>query len=789
MGATWNSQALFARSPIRHFSKDRYVRRLLRDHDFVILTETHSSAGESLAWHAPPDTTAWWSHGTNARAGVGLILRNSFLQRFHQPSCQWEEIVPGRAAVLRLRGPSGSLDLWAVYFATGIAAELHPQDNAPPALVSTLRQRRHMRLRIAGAASPPGRVLTVIAGDFNWVTDPHDRISKQTADLAPTQDAAEEQHWGAHVATPLRLCELHQSQHTHDSAQARSRLDRVYWNQHIADQLDRRLICAALEWQPGLSAHRAVSFGRRLPVEKAPADRPLCPQAIRHPDWVRRVVARQLSLTAESPVDASPLLHLRLLKDAMRLVTEEIVMESAASSNTHHEHDDPLGWTMRFIRAAELGRRGTMKAALRAYPVLLTITASPLSSSLVSSGRIALYRDHAVQLAREDAINRLQELHQDLPNLDLSEATKRRGHIMQLLRRVSPGRPTHLQAVQLADGSVSTDPDRMATALRSHWAPVFSSRRGHPRLFRQWLEEDLPRHTLAALPPPGDPAWVVTRQDIQRALDRSPNSSPGPDGIPFLAWRTLGPVAATALFEAYQVLSSPRGSDVMLAEYPDFNASDMVFLQKSISGTHDTAGDFCIPEDTRPLNIANTDNRLLANAVRLRLEPVLDAWISPMQRGFLPGRSLLSNVLDVDEGMMTTALAHPAGAALFFDFKAAFPSVLHSFLLGVLRHIGLPPPLCVSWRYFTLPTLVVCFWLAPGFRALNFLAGSARAVPSPPSASQWRRTCSCGASTGCPRSPWSGLTLMTWPWSSVTNPIYPPSPTCSMSTPSCRGCS
>ena len=42
---------------------------------------------------------------------------------------------------------------------------------------------------------------------------------------------------------------------------------------------------------------------------------------------------------------------------------------------------------------------------------------------------------------------------------------------------------------------------------------------------------------------------------------------------------------------------------------------------------------------------------------------------------------------------MTTALCHEEGASFFFDFKAAFPSVLRSFLIGVLRHIGFPPPL------------------------------------------------------------------------------------------------
>ncbi len=82
----------------------------------------------------------------------------------------------------------------------------------------------------------------------------------------------------------------------------------------------------------------------------------------------------------------------------------------------------------------------------------------------------------------------------------------------------------------------------------------------------------------------------------------------------------------------------------------------------------------------------NCDNRLLANAVRLRIEPIFGGWVSNMQRGFLPGRSVLSNVLDVDDGMMRTALHDEDGMAIFFDFKAAFPSVLHQYIQGVLRH-------------------------------------------------------------------------------------------------------
>ena len=54
---------------------------------------------------------------------------------------------------------------------------------------------------------------------------------------------------------------------------------------------------------------------------------------------------------------------------------------------------------------------------------------------------------------------------------------------------------------------------------------------------------------------------------------------------------------------------------------------------------------------------------------------------------------MLVNIIDVDEAMIGAALHASNPAAVFFDFKAAFPSVLHSFLLGVLKHIGLPAPI------------------------------------------------------------------------------------------------
>ena len=144
--------------------------------------------------------------------------------------------------------------------------------------------------------------------------------------------------------------------------------------------------------------------------------------------------------------------------------------------------------------------------------------ADPLSPTLVTSGKLRVFRDHAVRLARGEAIRFLTELHQAFPQLELAEAQKRSNQVMQLLRRIPPGRTTHLQAIRLDDGSISAEPRRMAEALRSHWSKVFCHRQCHRAKLRQWLAEDLPRQAISSFPTPDDPI-------LPRKTSRPPSTS------------------------------------------------------------------------------------------------------------------------------------------------------------------------------------------------------------------------------------------------------------------------
>ena len=239
-GFSWNSQALVATHAGKQHAKMRNALRLMRSHSFGTLQETHSNKGKELGTKLPPNITAFWSHGSNYQAGVAIMVQLEFLKCFNPVRDEdWVQVEPGRTALLRLRGPAVAMDLICVYWATG---------------VGTRGMRKESMTKLAETLSPSSSVLAVIAGDFNYVGDRLDRVCGSSGSFTGGGDRGDEETFQELIGGPFQIAEWGQEHFTHCNEIGRSRIDRMYCNQHVAAQMDRTYGCAALKADKTLSA-------------------------------------------------------------------------------------------------------------------------------------------------------------------------------------------------------------------------------------------------------------------------------------------------------------------------------------------------------------------------------------------------------------------------------------------------------------------------------------------------------------------------------------------------------
>ena len=97
------------------------------------------------------------------------------------------------------------------------------------------------------------------------------------------------------------------------------------------------------------------------------------------------------------------------------------------------------------------------------------------------------------------------------------------------------------------------------------------------------------------------------------------------------------------------------GQELLRRDYRGFNESLLFFLPKKPIGKTEEGADVFEAGGVRPLNVTNADNRLMASSVRLVLESVLGPLITHDQRGFIAGRSMIANLLDIGEAMILKA--------------------------------------------------------------------------------------------------------------------------------------
>ena len=86
-----------------------------------------------------------------------------------------------------------------------------------------------------------------------------------------------------------------------------------------------------------------------------------------------------------------------------------------------------------------------------------------------------------------------------------------------------------------------------------------------------------------------------------------------------------------------------------------------------------------------------TASKFFALAVNIPLALAAQSTVHPRQRGFVAGRSITDNVVEIEGFGQSYAIAEAEDPAiLLFDIRAAFPSLAHQWLFVVLRRMRVP---------------------------------------------------------------------------------------------------
>lgn len=227
---------------------------------------------------------------------------------------------------------------------------------------------------------------------------------------------------------------------------------------------------------------------------------------------------------------------------------------------------------------------------------------------------------------------------------------------------------------------VVIDGGEMSDAVRAHWLPIFQAAGADSPELREEVKQWATRWNFTQLTPPD-------AECMQRQLQRSRRTAPGPDGVPYAMWKAAG-------------LGGARTLCMLLAAFADgeeppadFNAAWLALLPKGAEDEDSEENMVRTAGNLRPLLLKNTDSKAIAAALARGMRKLQAAHVHATQRGFIAGREMSRNVLELDTYARAMHSTIPGGdlpVLLLCDMATAFPSVNRHWLAASMEEVGMP---------------------------------------------------------------------------------------------------
>ena len=654
---TWNAAALFGSVHGNHeIQRERYNQhlRLCREGDVHCVQEAHGGIGDlEMLRMDLRNHLHFGSFCANPNAG-GVITSIGPALRDKCDTWSTHVISDGRCIETCGKGTRGSIKIINIHI--------------EPAL--GIGRKRQLLQQVRDRIRSYNDELVFLLGDFNFLAtgeQRHDIVKNifhnDTSGLAAHFDGLFED-----------LTELYQSSPTRRSVVdgricTLSRLDRIYTNAPPPEIIDASPLTNTISEAASLqhlSDHvpvRSVLQG----VRSGFPDHPRIPSWVsKHPSFTQMVASTYDDLgvsddAVQAVVDFKAIFHIAAIK------VKNISCERGANTVSEKLH-----WALTAMRSSRsVGDEKRIGRVVKAYPELRQYI-DVMAMRVIDRAALG---EHIAQLANTS----IEEQRRELEEMGHLPEYKKAAKVDTLRKRseafTKTGRKVSIAAIRGVDNQPAKSIDESVELLRDHWGRVFEA--------CEVSDSAMGKFTPYVQVAP-DIKWDIEYDEFVKLMDSKIDSGVGPDGIPYSAWKNGGSAAHKAIYNLYRSIIN----DGNIGE--EFNESLMVFLPK---GTEDMDADDVVrsPGNARPLNLSNTDAKIIAVAINQTLGDVAEAKVMQQQRGFIKGRVMGDNILEIEAyGIILSMMASMLPAMAFFDFRAAFPSIQHAWLFFVLEHMRMP---------------------------------------------------------------------------------------------------
>ena len=627
---TWNARALLTKDPGKRQTKLGVLDRVLLSANVVLLQEVHGTQEEAALafFRYERDWLIRFNPGPDRNnGGTAIFIKKDDLKA--ECSVTNDNLIAGRVQRVEVLVDAEHLVLW----------NIHHEHLAPN------RTREVVRVMTQDVEEADGdslRRAVWSAGDWNFLAPGETQLSIASpvaCSSAPDNCSPLSSNQTTWQETLGRMTELQQSAPTRFSTSSLtcSRLDRIYTSTPgwILTSLSARAFLFA---QPrelherGVSDHAPVcaaqSMRRRLPRDLQPIPR----------DVIESIHFKEKhdQLAKDANLDALPVVqrwerHKAILRKAGEHARNALLN---ARDQSNFQVNQTLTTIARVVwhNDVRLGRKLLECSSIAQEHLIVSDAEVQLKcpatfSSCVSQAKVAFYaKAHA-------------DLDADFPDAAPKKKLSKMQAISRLAKLWAPqDKRLILDAVKIPSHSgaylLERSPAGRSAALASAWAPIFSTKivdEGQARSFCAKWCAPLASHLLKP----------ISNASVRSFLRSAKHSQPGPDGVPYLAWEVAGDVGAETLRGVNDFLASGYSmpitfSDQLLLFGVKGEDSDDALEVRRVAG------------DTRPLSLKNSDNKTIAGVNNHAAKSMLAASVIDIQRGFVPGRQLVQNVLELD---------------------------------------------------------------------------------------------------------------------------------------------